>query len=100
MCDKKPLPRVPGDVTWMTIQQDKRDRRIAELERVVRMLLRVVPRPGRRSHECWEWCWNELDEESELLVVETRREAERALNAETEQSEKGEVGHHARRSRH
>lgn len=43
---------------------------------IIRLLIDVLPGSGTRDHPCWEWCWNELNDEAQAKIESTRKLAE------------------------
>ncbi|MDD5540473.1 MAG: hypothetical protein PHG61_07275, partial [Candidatus Marinimicrobia bacterium] len=43
---------------------------------IIQNLLEVLPDGQGNGDKCWDWCWNELNDESQGLVIKVRGEAE------------------------
>ncbi len=55
-----------------------------EAIKVIKGLLDALPDSTHGGARCWDWCWDELDNENQELVKMARRKAEVFL------SERGE----------
>jgi hypothetical protein len=49
--------------------------------KVIRQLLKALP-DSYHINACWNWCWNELDDESQEFVKQARQAGEDYLAAE------------------
>jgi hypothetical protein len=53
---------------------------LADAVRVIRLLCDYLP-DAEQPEECWDWCWNELNDDAQEAVKNARGEAEAFLSA-------------------
>lgn len=58
------------------------EKRLEEAELLINSLKGLLPDSSMGESEHWEWCWNELDDESQGMVKEGRERAEKFLSKE------------------
>jgi len=52
--------------------------RIKALEQALLALAHVLP-DSKHEKPCWNWCWNELDDDAQEAVKAARRQASAAM---------------------